>query len=78
MIITFAGSTHTKYMKYLLEMLCDIEFESTDAERDALFANWLVNPSGQPGHFSAGDIGRKDHGFDESYMRQVIAPNTSC
>ena len=76
-------------MKYLLEMLCELEFESSPAERDALFSNWLVNPSGQPRHFSAGDIlqeqlqdelyehiGRKDTGFDENYMRQVIAPDT--
>jgi hypothetical protein len=88
MILTFAGSTHTKYMNYLLEMLCNLELESSAELREAFLANWIINPSGQLGHFVAGDkfqeqlqdemyehIGRKDRGFDESYMQKVIAPN---
>lgn len=88
MILTFAGSTHTKYMNYLLEMLCDLELESSPELRDAFLANWIINPSGEAGTFIAGDkfqeqlqdemyehIGRKDRGFDEDYMRKVIAPN---
>jgi hypothetical protein len=89
MILTFAGSTHNKYTNYLLEMLCDLELESSDELREAFLTNWLINPSGQEGRFVAGDkfqeqlqdemyehIGRKDRGFDEDYMRKVIAPNT--
>lgn len=88
MILTFAGSTHTKYTTYLLEMLCDLELESSKELREAFLRNWIINPSGQAGHFVAGDkfqeqlqdemyehIGRKDRGFDEDYMRKVIAPN---
>ena len=88
MILTFAGSTHTKYMNYLLEMLCDLELESSDELREAFLTNWIINPSGQERRFVAGDkfqeqlqdemyehIGRKDRGFDENYMRKVIAPN---
>ena len=88
MILTFAGSTHNKYTNYLLEMLCDLELESSDELREAFLVNWLINPSGQEGRFVAGDkfqeqlqdemyehIGRKDRGFDENYLRKVIAPN---
>ncbi|KAF8962188.1 hypothetical protein BDZ97DRAFT_1759423 [Flammula alnicola] len=88
MILTFAGSTHSKYMNYLLEMLCDLELESSKELREAFLSNWIINPSGEAGRFVAGDkfqeqlqdemyehIGRKDRGFDEDYMRKVIAPN---
>ncbi|KAF9524238.1 hypothetical protein CPB83DRAFT_947604 [Crepidotus variabilis] len=88
MIFTFAGSSHTKYMNYLLEMVCDLELESSPELRNAFLANWFVNPSGKPNGWMAGDkfqeqlqdemyehIGRKDRGFDEDYLRQVIAPN---
>ena len=75
-------------MNYLLEMLCDLELESSKELREAFLANWIINPSGEPGRFVAGDkfqeqlqdemyehIGRKDRGFDEDYMRKVISPN---
>lgn len=88
MILTFSGSSHSKYMQYLLEMFCDLELESSPELREAFLANWIINPSGQTGRFVAGDkfqeqlqdemyehIGRKDRGFEEDYMRKVIAPN---
>lgn len=75
-------------MQYLLEMFCDLELESSPELREAFLANWIINPSGQTGRFVAGDkfqeqlqdemyehIGRKDRGFEEDYMRKVIAPN---
>jgi hypothetical protein len=81
MILTFAGSSHGKYMKYLLEMFCDLELESSPDLRKAFLANWIINPSGEHRRFVAGDkfqeqlqdemyehIGRKDKGFDENYM----------
>lgn len=81
MIFTCAGSTHTKYMNYLLEMVCDLELESSAELRHAFLANWIVNPSGKPNGWVAGDkfqeqlqdkmyehIGRKDRGFDEDYL----------
>lgn len=55
MILTFAGSTHGKYTKYLLEMLCDLELESSPELREAFLANWIINPSGKHGQFVAGD-----------------------
>lgn len=80
-------------MQYLLEMFCDLELESSPELREAFLANWIINPSGQTGRFVAGDkfqeqlqdemyehIGRKDtsRGFEEDYMRKVIAPNAYC
>jgi len=88
MVLTFAGSSHSKYTNYVLEMICDLELESSIEFREAFLANWIINPCGEPGRFVAGDkfqeqlqdemyehIGRKDRGFDENYMRKVIAPN---
>ena len=90
MILTFAGSRINTYKvhEYLLEMICDLELESSPELQDAFLANWIINPSGQEGRFVAGDkfqeqlqdemyehIGRKDRGFNEDYMRKVIAPN---
>jgi len=64
-------------------MLCDLELL-----REVFLANWIINPSGEPGRFVAGNkfqeqlhnemyehIGRKDRGFNEDYMRKVISPN---
>lgn len=88
MLFEFAGSTHHKYTQYILEMICNIELESSPELRKVFFENWLVNPSGLPGHWMAGDlyqeqlqdelyehIGRKDAGFDEKYVQYIIAPN---
>lgn len=88
MLFEFAGSTHHKYTQYILEMICNVELESSPELRKLFFENWLVNPSGLPGHWMAGDlyqeqlqdelyehIGRKDAGFDQSYVQEVIAPN---
>ncbi|KAF4583644.1 hypothetical protein AB1N83_012102 [Pleurotus pulmonarius] len=88
MAFTFAGSSHTKYSHYILEQLCDLELESSPEERTAFLANYIVNPTGKEGHWIAGDqyqeqlqdelyehMARNDKGFDENYMRNVIAPN---
>ncbi|KAI0353618.1 hypothetical protein OH77DRAFT_1406859 [Trametes cingulata] len=89
MIFKFAGSGHTKYCTYLLEMLCIVELESSPALRDAFLKNWLVNPSGETGHAQEGDlleehlnlvleeaIARKGaNEWDGTYIREVISPN---
>jgi hypothetical protein len=56
MLFTFAGSGHTNYTAYLLEMICDIEFESSPALREAFLMSLLVNPTGESGGFVPGDI----------------------
>jgi hypothetical protein len=56
MLITFAGSSHTKYTTYLLEFLTNFELESSRALRETTLNVMLVNLSGKAGSFSAGDI----------------------
>ncbi|THU76848.1 hypothetical protein K435DRAFT_824491 [Dendrothele bispora CBS 962.96] len=82
MLFSFAGSSHTKYTAYLLEMV----FESSPKLRKFFFENWLVSTSGRS--FEAGDlfqercqdelyehINSRDTGFDEQYVRKMISPN---
>lgn len=56
MLFTFAGSSHTNYMNYLLETITNLEFESSPSLRDALLHLSLVNLTGTEGAFSAGDL----------------------
>ena len=56
MLFTFAGSTHHEYTSYLLEMVCSLELESKPDLKTSVFENWLVNPSGLPGHWMEGDL----------------------
>ncbi|THU84237.1 hypothetical protein K435DRAFT_928577 [Dendrothele bispora CBS 962.96] len=86
MTFSFAGSSHTKYTGYLLEMICNFELESGPDLRELFFQNWLVCPSGQ--EHVAGDmfqehlqdelyqhIQSKNTGFHDKYLRKIIAPN---
>lgn len=84
-----AGSGHNpNYLNYLLMMYCIIELYASPALREGLLNNWLVNPTGQPGHFKEGDLMQehfinrldrhlqhKDRQYDEPFIRNVISPN---
>ncbi len=87
MVFMFAGSGHSKYTTYLLEMICIVELESSPALRDVFLRNWLVNPSGEPGRTIEGDlfeehlnlileeaIEKKGAEWDSRFIREVIAP----
>ena len=50
------GSSHTKYCSYTLEIIASLELESSEALKDAILENWLVNVQGGPGKFKEGDI----------------------
>lgn len=52
----FAGSSHTKYHGYILEMIAMLELESTKEARQLFLRNWLVNPSGERGRHQEGDL----------------------
>ncbi|KAH9928413.1 uncharacterized protein B0H18DRAFT_843904, partial [Fomitopsis serialis] len=65
MLFSFAGSSHHKYATYLLEMVCNLELESSPALREFFLRNWLVNPSGKQGHYQAGDL------LQEHYNREL-------
>ncbi|KAK6988318.1 hypothetical protein R3P38DRAFT_3332094 [Favolaschia claudopus] len=88
MVFTFAGSTHSKYMGYLLEMICDLEFESNPYLKDATFLSMVVNPTGEEGLFKACDIfqeylnactepivQRKDAEYGSDLIRNIWARN---
>ncbi|KAF8223238.1 hypothetical protein L208DRAFT_1381520 [Tricholoma matsutake] len=60
MMFTFAGSGHSNYTGYLLEMICKIELESYPALREAFLMSLLVNPTGKRGSFTPGDIYQED------------------
>ena len=88
MLITFAGSSHTKYTTYLLEFLTNFELESSRALRETTLNAMLVNLSGKAGSFSAGDIiqeffnhlleaiiERKGAEFGDKFIREVVSRN---
>ncbi|KAJ3005457.1 hypothetical protein NUW54_g4331 [Trametes sanguinea] len=88
MMFKFEGSSHSKYGTYLLEQICSLELESSEALRTTFLKNWLVNPSGEPGKTLEGDlfeehvnlileesITRKDAEWDNTFLREVISPN---
>lgn len=56
MLITFAGSTHLKYVVYLLETIVNLELECGPELRDAILKGLLVNLAGKEGGFLAGDF----------------------
>jgi hypothetical protein len=88
MLFTFAGSSHSKYATYTLEMICTLELESSPALKDAILLNWLVNTEGLPGHFLERDLHQehyngeldesRDHNdaeWDGNLMRNVCSRN---
>ena len=55
MLFTFAGSPHSNYTAYFLEMITKLEWESGPELKAALLALSLVNLTGREGGFAAGD-----------------------
>ncbi|KAJ7434386.1 hypothetical protein B0H11DRAFT_2372740, partial [Mycena galericulata] len=68
-LFTFAGSAHSKYMGYLLEMVVDLEFESNPFLRDAnlmsMFLNRCIDPVVQ----------RKDTDYGSYHVRTIWSRN---
>lgn len=88
MVFTFAGSTHSKYMSYLLEMITNLELESTPALRHAILSNPLVNLTGNKGSFQPGDLmqeyfnrlleavaERKGVDYGDHFVHNIVSPN---
>lgn len=88
MVFTFAGSSHSNYTHYLLEMITDLELESSSELRHAVLRLTLVNLTGQEGHWSAGDfvqeyfnrlleaiVQRKGVEYGDTFIRQTWARN---
>lgn len=87
-MFNFAGSGHSRYMGYLLEMVADIELESSPALRNATLDSMICNPSGLPGGSQACDIfqermnrelepiiQRKDTDYGSDYVRNMWSRN---
>ncbi|KAJ7508161.1 hypothetical protein B0H11DRAFT_2185164 [Mycena galericulata] len=88
MLFTFAGSAHSKYMGYLLEMVVDLEFESNPFLRDANLMSMVLNPDGREGNCKPCDIfqeflnrcidpvvQRKDTDYGSYHVRTIWSRN---
>ncbi|KAJ3763075.1 hypothetical protein EV360DRAFT_34256 [Lentinula raphanica] len=85
MTFSFAGSSHTKYTGYLLEMICNFELESTPKLKNFFLNNWLISSNGYT--YEAGDLFQEqlqdelyehinhDQSFDNVHVRERLAPN---
>lgn len=76
-------------MGYTLEMITNLELESSPQLKAAFLRNMLINPSGEAGRYMEGDlylehlnleledmIKKKSAEWDSPHLRNVIAPNT--
>ncbi|KIY48924.1 hypothetical protein FISHEDRAFT_42409 [Fistulina hepatica ATCC 64428] len=87
-IMVYAGSTHQPYARYMLEVLCDIDFESSPGLADLLLSISVVNLSAIPGHSAAVDyvqeyfnriyeaiVQHKGAEFGEKFIREGVSRN---
>lgn len=88
LVFTFSGLSHTKYSSYLLETICRLELESSQALRETILRTTLVNLTGRAGSFSAADlmqeffnrlleaiVEKKGVEYGDTFIRQVISRN---
>ncbi|KAJ7672979.1 hypothetical protein DFH06DRAFT_1266807 [Mycena polygramma] len=88
MLFTFAGSAHSKYMGYLLEMVADLELESNPFLKDASLMSMVLSPDGKAGNCKPCDIfqellnrcidpvvQRKDTNYGSHHVRTVWSRN---
>ncbi|KAJ3530077.1 hypothetical protein NM688_g7762 [Phlebia brevispora] len=79
-----------RYTSYGFEQQCQLEYEFTEPLRELFLENWIINPSGLPGGYKAGDhhmhlerhnlelqnqMTRRDIEWDSTLSRQVVSPN---
>ncbi|KAI0028054.1 hypothetical protein K488DRAFT_28312, partial [Vararia minispora EC-137] len=87
-LFTFAGSSHSKYTTYLLEFICDLEWESSPELAAIIKKNLLCNLRGHANSWQAGDIMQEHNNrdlvtilehagqeWDAHFARRVISPN---
>lgn len=88
MLFTFAGSSRSNYMHYVLETILALELESTPELRDALLRCLLLNLMGHDGQYAEGDfvmeffnrlvemvVDLKSAEFDANFVRNVLSRN---
>ncbi|KAJ7165313.1 hypothetical protein C8R46DRAFT_807903, partial [Mycena filopes] len=56
MLFTFAGSTHSNYVNYILETIMNLELESSPGLKVALLRRLIWNLTGIDGHCEEGDF----------------------
>ncbi|KAJ3864856.1 hypothetical protein EV359DRAFT_40092 [Lentinula novae-zelandiae] len=84
-IFMFAGSSHQKYVSYMLELNCLLEYETSPALRTLILQNYLVKIGFvckerdllQEHHNKKLEamVEKSGGNFDDSYYREVISPN---
>lgn len=85
MLVSFAGSTHSKYVTYSLETITTLELECSPDSKTYFLSNWVVNLKGLPGHHMERDLmqehfnligeeslARDGNDFSDSYVSEVV------
>ncbi|KAF6742326.1 hypothetical protein DFP72DRAFT_830671 [Ephemerocybe angulata] len=85
---SFWGAGSTNYGNELLEQACNFLYEFSDDLKTAIFNNYLVNPSGIPGHWFELDLlqehfnywlkrlfNSKSHDFDSRHLSEAVGLN---
>ncbi|KAJ7706777.1 hypothetical protein B0H17DRAFT_850412, partial [Mycena rosella] len=88
MLFTFAGSTHTNYMNYVLETIINLDLELSPELKIALLLLLMMNLTGNAGHCEEGDyvveffnrlledvVKHKNAQFDDNFICNVISCN---
>ncbi|KAJ6614033.1 hypothetical protein B0H10DRAFT_2268702, partial [Mycena sp. CBHHK59/15] len=88
LLFTFAGSTHTNYLNYVLETIMNLELECSPGLKHALLRGLIWNLSGLADHCEEGDfiveffnrlledvVEHKSAQFDDIFIRNIISRN---
>ncbi|KAJ6613371.1 hypothetical protein B0H10DRAFT_1791165, partial [Mycena sp. CBHHK59/15] len=88
LLFTFAGSTHTNYLNYVLETIINLELESSPGLKWVLLRGLIWRLSGIDGTCEEGDfiveffnrlledvVEHKSAQFDDTFIRNVISRN---
>jgi hypothetical protein len=88
LLFTVTGSSHTKYSSYLLEMICRLELESSQALCETTLRTTLVNLTGHAGSFTGADlmqeyfnrlleaiVEKKGVEYGDTFIREVVSWN---
>lgn len=75
MLVTFAGSSHSKYTNYLLDMISFLEIDAGHELRMMFLQNWLVNLSGEAGRYLEKDLMQEHYNevLEERSKRQGMS-----
>ncbi|KAJ7079843.1 hypothetical protein C8R44DRAFT_909020 [Mycena epipterygia] len=88
MLFTFAGSSHTNYLNYVLETIMNLEYECSPDLKMALLRGLIWNLTGLTDHCEEGDfiveffnrllediVQHKSAQFDDTFIRNIISRN---